>query len=225
MTDRLLPLLHLCDSLFPMGAFAHSDGLEWATDRGLVAAAADLGEWMDASLSQLLACADGPAVWLAWHAFAEHDWRALAVVNAEALALRPSAVSRQASRAMGVRLVRTWQQLYEPPVFDEMFGAVDVERTMTLPAAFGVVCASIGVEARAAVEGFIYTRLASTASAAMRLMAIGQHEAHRVLASRLRAVGPVVGAIAVHPVMSSFAPAQDIAAISHQYVGSRLFKS
>ena len=225
MTDRLLPLLHLCDSLFPTGAFAHSDGLEWATDRGLVSSAADLGDWMDASLSQLLARADGPAVWLGWHAFAAHDWRALAVVNAEALALRPSAVSRQATRAMGVRLVRTWQQLYEPAGLREMAAAVDVERTMTLPAAFGIVCATIGIEARAAVEGFIYTRLASMASAAMRLMAIGQHDAHRVLASRLRVVGPIVDAIAVQPVMSSFAPAQDIAAMSHQYVRSRLFKS
>jgi urease accessory protein UreF len=126
---------------------------------------------------------------------------------------------------MGVRLVRTWQQLYEPAGFDEMAAAVDVERTMTLPAAFGVVGAAIGVEARAAVEAFIYTRLASTASAAMRLMAIGQHEAHRVLASRLQTVGPVIDAIAVQPVMSSFAPAQDIAAMSQQYVRSRLFKS
>jgi urease accessory protein len=225
VTDRLLPLLHLCDSLFPTGAFAHSDGLEWATDRTLVSSAADLGEWMDASLSQLLGRADGPAVWLAWHAFARRDWRSLEVVNAEGLALRPAAASRQATRAMGVRLVRTWQQLYEPAGFDEMAAAVDVERTMTLPAAFGVVCAAIGVEARAAVEAFIYTRLASTASAAMRLMAIGQHEAHRVLASRLQAVGPVIDAIAVQPVMSSFAPAQDIAAMSQQYVRSRLFKS
>jgi urease accessory protein len=225
VTDRVLPLLHLCDSLFPTGAFAHSEGLEWATDRGLVSSAADLGDWMDASLSQLLGGADGPAVWLAWHAFAAHDWRALAVINAEAFALRPSAVSRQATRAMGVRLVRTWQQLYEPAGFREMAAAVDVERTMTLPAAFGVVCAAMGVEARAAVEGFIYTRLASTASAAMRLMAIGQHEAHRVLASRLRVVGPIVDAIAAQPVMSSFAPAQDIAVISHQHVRSRLFKS
>jgi urease accessory protein len=225
VTDRLLPLLHLCDSLFPTGAFAHSDGLEWATDRALVASAADLGAWMDASLSQLLARGEGPAVWLAWHAFSARDWRSLSVVNAESFALRPSAVGRQATRAMGVRLVRTWQQLYEPAEFDAMVAAVDVERTMTLPAAFGVVCASIGVEARAAVEGFIYTRLASTASAAMRLMAIGQHESHRVLASRLQMAAAVVDAIAVQPVMSSFAPAQDIAAMSHQYVHSRLFKS
>jgi urease accessory protein len=225
VTDRLLPLLHLCDSLFPTGAFAHSDGLEWATDGALVASAADLGAWMDASLSQLLARADGPVVWLAWHAYSGRDWRSLSAVNAESFALRPSAVGRQATRAMGVRLVRTWQQLYGPHGFDEMAAAIDVERTMTLPAAFGVVCASIGVDARASVEAFIYTRLASIASAAMRLIAIGQHEAHRALAMRLRTVGPVIDAIEVHPVVSSFAPAQDVAAMSHQYVHSRLFKS
>ena len=225
MTERLLPLLHLCDSLFPTGAFAHSDGLEWATDRALIASAADLGGWMDASLTQFLASAEGPAVWLAWHAFSDCNWQSLSAVNAESFALRPSAGGRRATRAMGVRLVRTWQQLYGPAGFDEMAAAIDVERTMTLPAAFGVVCASIGVGARTAVEAFIYTRLASVASAAMRLMAIGQHEAHRLLAMRLRAIGPVVDAIAQVPVIASFAPAQDIAAMSHQYVHSRLFKS
>ena len=225
MTDRLLPLLHLCDSLFPTGAFAHSDGLEWATDRALVSSAADLGDWMDASLAQVLSRSDGPAVWLAWHAFSRRDWDSLAEITAEAFALRPSAVARQATRAMGVRLIRTWQQLYEPAGFEQMAAAIDVERTMTLPAAFGVVCASIGVEARATVEAFIYTRLASAASAAMRLMAIGQHEAHRMLASRLQNIGPMVDAVLNQPVISSFAPAQDVATMSHQYVHSRLFKS
>lgn len=225
MTDRLLPLLHLCDSLFPTGAFAHSDGLEWATDRGLVRSASDLGEWMDASLSQVLARADGPGVWCGWQAYVERDWERLSVVNAETLALRPSAVSRQATRAMGARLVRTWQQLYEPAGFDAMSAAVDVERTMTLPPAFGVVCASAGVEARAAVAAFIYTRLASAASAAMRLMAIGQREAHRVLAARLQTVAAMIDTIAAQPTVSSFAPAIDIASMSHQYVHSRLFRS
>ena len=221
----LLPLLHLCDSLFPTGAFSHSDGLEWATDRALVARADDLGAWMDASLSQVLACADGPAVHLAWHAFRERNWDALSNVAAESWALRPSAVSRQATRAMGARLVRTWQQLYEPAGFDEMVHGVDVERTMTLPAAFGVVCASAGAEARAAVEAFVYTRLASSASAAMRLMPIGQSDAHRVLASRLRAADPIVAAAVGRRSVSGFAPALDVASMSHQYVHSRLFRS
>ena len=220
----LLPLLHLCDSLFPTGAFGHSDGLEWATDRALVHTAADLGAWMDGSLSGVLACSDGPAVNLAWHAFRERDWDALSIVSADNWALRPSAAARQATRAMGARLARTWHQLYEPAGFDEMFRGLDVDRTMTLPAAFGVVCASAGAEARAAVEAFVYTRLASAASAAMRLMPIGQREAHRVLASRLRAAGPIVDAAIARASVSGFAPALDIASMSHQYVHSRLFR-
>ena len=34
---QVLSLLQLCDSLFPLGAFAHSDGLEAATTSGAVA--------------------------------------------------------------------------------------------------------------------------------------------------------------------------------------------
>jgi urease accessory protein len=106
-----------------------------------------------------------------------------------------------------------------------MFRGLDVDRTMTLPAAFGVVCASAGAEARAAVEAFVYTRLASAASAAMRLMPIGQREAHRVLAARLRAAGRIVDAAVGCASVSGFAPALDIASMSHQYVHSRLFRS
>ena len=32
----LLSLLHLCDSLFPIGSFGYSDGLESATTAGVV---------------------------------------------------------------------------------------------------------------------------------------------------------------------------------------------
>ena len=222
---RLLPLLHLCDSLFPTGGFAHSDGLESATDRGLVASAADLGAWMDASLSQVFAQSDGPAVCLAWRAYHDRDWAGLRAINAEAYALRPSAASRQATRAMGARLVRTWRQLYEPSGFGEMFDRIDIDRCMTLPPAFGVVCASMEVAAREAVEGFLYTRLASAAAAAMRLLPIGQHEAHRVLAVRLRSMASIVDASVNQPALSSFAPALDIAAMSQQYVHSRLFRT
>jgi urease accessory protein len=224
-THRLLPLLHLCDSLFPTGAFVHSDGLESATDAGLVASAAGLGAWIDATLFHVLAQSDGPAVSLAWQAFREREWVTLVAVNAEFFALRPSAASRQATRAMGARLVRTWHQLYEPAGFDELFARIDIDRTMTLPPAFGVVCASMGAEAREAVEAFIYTRLASAASAAMRLVPIGQHEAHRALAARLRSAASIVDVIVRQPVISSFAPALDIASMSHQYVHSRLFRS
>jgi urease accessory protein len=222
----VLALLHLCDSLFPTGAFAHSDGLEWATDARLVVRPDQLGDWMDACLEQTLAQCDGRAVWLSWHAHSDRDWSRFTAINAEVHALKPSAVARRASRAMGARLVKTWTLLYQPADLQHLLTALDVDRTITLPGAFGAVAASAGIAPRTAVDGFVYTRLTACASAAMRLMSIGQHDAHRVLASRLQRAGRVVDAIAsASGPPSSFGPLLDIASMSHQYVHSRLFRS
>jgi len=218
-----LALLHLCDSLFPIGAFAHSDGLESATADGRIASAADLREWIAVCLDESIGRLEGPAVWRAWRATQDDDAAALAALDEELTAMRPSSAARQSSRAMGRRLLTTWRAMHAGD-------SRTVERSLatgaTLPVAFAVACASIPVERRAAVEAFAYTRLAATVSAAMRLLPIGQIEAHALLARALDRVPPVVDAIASRGGdLESFAPALDIAAMSQQYVHSRLFRS
>jgi urease accessory protein len=253
---RLLALLHLCDSLFPTGSFAHSDGLETATSAGLVSSAADLREWMDVCLEETLGRFEAQAVWLALNARMRDDWRKLQDLDAEVIALRPSSAARAASRAMGTRLLKMWREIgAEAPDMPETpdllvrrssitntvseggkLGptyrgdrAYCGDRPFSLPVAFGIVCASIGVDARAAVEAFIYTRLASIASSAMRLMPIGQREAHVALAAMLTRVPGVVDAIALRceraEPLGAFAPALDLATMGQQHVRSRLFLS
>ena len=100
---------------------------------------------------------------------------------------------------------------------------------MTLPVAFGVICAMEGIDRRSAVEGFVYTRLAATASSAMRLMAIGQREAHALLAATLArvpaAIDNIESSVARGEGLGAFAPAADLATMGQQYVRSRLFLS
>ena len=66
-----LELLHLCDSLFPIGGFAYSDGLERATSDGTIADAAGLQAWLEAVLDDTIGRLEGPAVWHAWRAVAD----------------------------------------------------------------------------------------------------------------------------------------------------------
>ena len=95
-----------------------------------------------------------------------------------------------------------------------------------LPVAFAAVCASSGHRPANTVEAFAYKRLAATISAAMRLMPIGQTEAHALLAGTLARVPEVVDAMMARGARAeSFAPAMDIAAMSQQYLHSRLFRS
>jgi urease accessory protein len=220
-------LLHLCDSLFPIGGFAYSDGLETATVRGRVADLDGLRAWIDVCLDETLARLDGPAVWQAWGAFTAADWDGLAALDEEIAALRPSASARRSSRAMGLRLLTTWQTLHPEPRLSEVLALARAGRLgPALPIAFAAACASSGVGRRRAVEAFAYTRLSATTSAAMRLMAIGQSDAHALLARTLDRVPATVDAIAQRDSgLESFTPAMDIAAMSQQYLHSRLFRS
>jgi urease accessory protein len=226
---RLLALLHLCDSLFPTGGFSHSDGLEAATASGTISTAADLSEWMDVCLDEVLARSEGPAVRIAWEAFSEGDLDRVIEIDADVHALRPSSTARQASRALGRRLLKTWHHVHphpDRPLEPLLASSFERHQLATLPVAFGIVCASETIAVHAAVEGFFYTRLAATVSCAMRLMAIGQHEAHAMLASALARVPAVVDRLIECPDRpEAFAPAFDIAVMRQQYLASRLFLS
>jgi urease accessory protein len=225
--SELLALLHLCDSLFPVGSFAHSDGLEAATAAGLITNARELRGWLDICLDESIGRSEGPTVLGAWSAFRDRDWHALTRFDQEVTALRPSSGARRASRAMGSRLATTWHTLYPDASLGHVV-ALGREGAIgpTLPVAFASACASSGVDRRSTVEAFAYNRLAATISSAMRLMPIGQTAAHVLLAAALARVPAVVDAIIARGTgAESFAPAMDIAAMTQQYVHSRLFRS
>jgi len=156
-----LSLLHLCDSLFPIGGFAYSDGLESATSEGTVADADALRDWLDVCLDHTYGRLEGPAVWRAWTAFRDAQWDALEALDEELTALRPSSSARRSSRAMGLRLLTTWQTLHpDARLAHAATLARDGRIGPVLPIAFACGCASTGIERRQSVEAFAYTRLA-----------------------------------------------------------------
>jgi urease accessory protein len=218
-----LELLHLCDSLFPIGAFAYSDGLEAAASGAWQAPIRDLdglGAWIEVVLDESIGRVEGPAVWQAWRAVVDSDWRSLAALDEELTAIRPSSASRSASRAMGHRLLTTWRALHPHERLAQ------VPPSSALPIAFAAACACGGIDRRESVEAYAYTRLAATASAAMRLLPIGQTDAHRLLARALNDVPRLVDRIVARGArIESFVPALDITAMTQQYLHSRLFRS
>jgi urease accessory protein len=226
MSRPLLALLHLCDSLFPIGGFGYSDGLEAATVAGLVQTPADLEAWLDVCLDEVVGRMDGPAALHAWSAFDRPDWETLCEVDDEITAMRPASATRRSNRAMGLRLCKTWSALYPDQRLEHLLDLARRQRLgPALPIAFGCACASAGVGMRDTGAAFAYTRLASTTSAALRLMQIGQTSAHARLASTLERVPVVVEAMTMRARPESFAPAMDVSAMTQQYLHSRLFRS
>jgi urease accessory protein len=223
----LLSLLHLSDSLFPIGSFGYSDGLESAVEAGFISSAVDLAAWLEACRDEAFGRTDGPAIVLTWKAWLDADWCALATLDREVAALRPSSAARLSSRAMGGRLLKTWQRLHPDTRLAQLVELSEGGRIgPALPVAFAVACAASGVTLKDALGACAYTRLAATVSAAMRLVSIGQHEAHGLLSAALAGVPPIVeNVLAREAPPSSFTPAFDIAQMTQPYVRSRLFRS
>src|SRR5437763_1565040 len=94
-------LLQLCDSLFPVGSFAHSDGLEAAVTDCDVSDGAGLRRWLDAQLHGQLVQLDAPGVRVARTAMLNGDLESVASIDDELYALRPAASSRDAPRMQG----------------------------------------------------------------------------------------------------------------------------
>src|SRR5262249_35477366 len=161
----------------------------------------------------------GPAALLAWSAFERDDWQAICELDDEITAMRPAAATRRSNRAMGHRLVTTWSGLYPDQRLEHL---LDLARRQRLgpgpPLAFGCACASAGVGMRDTGASFAYTRLASTTSAALRLMQIGQTNVHERVAKTLERVPAVVEAMTKRARPESFAPAMDVSAMSQQYL-------
>jgi urease accessory protein len=225
----LLKLLHACDSLFPIGSFAYSDGLESATTAALVRDLDSLREWLDVCLDDGIGRSDGPALAIAWSALHGADWNTFTGVDEELTALRPSSTVRMANRSMGWRLLKTWQALHPDERLEqalELAARPTSPGGPTLAVAFAAVSVCSGIQRREALAGYAYTRLGATVSAAMRLMALGQTDAHRLLSRVLDRVPETVDdVIGRNAPIESFAPALDVAQMTQQYVPSRLFRS
>src|SRR5437899_621051 len=93
-------LLQFGDSMFPIGGFSFSCGLESAVQTGVVKDKATLHEFARTALEQA-ARGDGIALVAAHHAAADGDVEALVAIDAQVFARKPSDETRLMSTRMG----------------------------------------------------------------------------------------------------------------------------
>jgi urease accessory protein len=216
--EALLRLMQLTDSAFPTGAFAHSFGLETYVTRGIVRTAATLEEFITNTLLHAVAPSDGVACVAI--ARAGSAWQDLVQqLDRRLSAMKVVTESRQASRALGIRFLRTTTSLFPLPRATSYLAAIDATTLhghMSL--AYGLVCHDLDLPALPALTAWFRHYCASMVSVGVRLMPLGQTAGQELLA---RLGAPILDAVALAlgrdvDDMSSFAPGQELAGIMHR---------
>lgn len=217
-----LPLLAWLSPAFPVGAFAYSQGLEWAIEAGDIHDGASLARWLDDLLAHGAIRADAVLLASAFRA----DVAAALHINALALALAPSRERLLETGSQGTAFVAAVRHAWPAPMIDRFAEALRDEEA-AYPVALGVAAAAHAVSPRATVEAFALGAVSNLVSAALRLGPIGQSEAQAIIAR----LCPAVSALAAWAEtaglddLGTCAWRSDIASMRHETQYSRLFRS
>lgn len=226
-TSSLLKGLRFVDSFFPSGGYAYSSGLEAAVQGGAVRNAEELSRYVLESLTTGMGEREAVVVGMAHEAYLAGSLEMAFKADHSLEAMQLGRESRIASRQMGRQVIRlAAEQRGRQLLIDDYLAAVEAERTPGhLAVAVGLTLASAGWSKEDTIASFLYQTATGFVAAAMKLMPLGQREGQRLLESWLEVIERVSRNAADRHVLQSWSPVQDIYAMRHSRLESRLFRS
>jgi urease accessory protein len=226
-----LRLLHLADSALPIGALAHSFGLESLTACEMLTTR-DLPDFLqvyleEAGTMEAVFCRE--AFRLPAGAELQNNFVARWLeLNDQLSARKPARESRAGSASLGGSFLQVVLNLADVPLAR---AALDASRRSASlvhhSTAFGLACSLLGFTEERVVLVYLHQSVASLVSSCQRLLPLGQSEAARILWN----LKPVTIDAANRSAMCSlddarcFMPLLDWGAMEHPALSTRLFIS
>ena len=225
MTDppaALLRLMHLVSPSLPTGAFAYSQGLEWAVEAGWVANAPDLEAWLADLIRNSLARVDVPLLVRMIAACRDNRCHDLARWCDILLSLRETQELRREETNRGRAMAS---------VLDGMAVIMTPEENRCVQtsqlAGFAVAAARWRISTGQAAAGYLWSWLENQVLAGIKIIPLGQTAGHRIL---MRLDAPLMKAVAMgldimDNDIGSSNPALAIASCRHETQYTRLYRS
>ena len=221
----LARMLQFGDSMFPVGGFAFSGGLESAIQKGVVFDTATLHSFTRTAVEQAER-GDGIALIEAHRAATAGDADALIRIDEQVYIRKLSTEMRTMSVRMGKKLTEMGVQMIGAPLLGAWREYIETSATPgCYPVALAIVFAVQGLPALGAFAVHQYGLAATTLSAALRLMKISHVETQKILYDldgRIEAAYERASAAHLSE-MSGYAPLKEILAAVHTKAHVRLF--
>src|SRR5215510_9033647 len=218
-------LLQFGDSMFPIGGFSFSCGLESAVQTGVVHDRASLHAFARTALEQT-ARGDGIALVAAHRAAATGDVEALIAIDRQVFARKPSDETRTMSTRMGRKFTEIGVDVIGAPLIRTWLARIAEGATPgCYPVALAINFAAQSLSARAAFLVHHYGVATATPGAALRLMRLSHVDTQAILYDLNAGVDAAYETAAAARLsdMAGFAPLSDILAAVHTKAHVRLF--
>ena len=226
-TTSLLTGLRFIDSFFPSGGYAYSSGLEAAVQAKAVRSGDDLFLYVEDTFRQGIARREAVAVAVAHDALLRNDVRPALSIDHELHAMKLGQESRLASQQMGRQVAKLAVEKLAPhAVVTDFYRAIEAERAPGhFPVALSLTLADAGWSRTETIAAFCYQTAVGFVSAGLKLLPMGQREGQHLLERWMPLLDQCTSLAAALPKMTAWSPIQDIYAMRHHRLESRLFRS
>jgi urease accessory protein len=224
-TTDLLRVLQFGDSAFPVGGFSFSNGLESASQHGVVHDLRTLGQFVRTAVDQA-ATVDGVALVVAHRAASRSDLGGVIEADHALLQRKLNEEMRTMTTRMGRKLAEIATHMLDTQMVGQWLGGIREGLTPgTHPVGLAVVFAELGLDARQAFAAHQYGIASMMLGAALRLMRVSFMDTQAILLDINGAAEEAYERIADASLdhMAGFTPLADIVAASHLHAHIRMF--
>jgi urease accessory protein len=218
----LLRLLQLVSPQLPIGAYAYSQGMEYAVQAEWVCDEADVQAWLHGVLCHGLAQLDVPVLLRLYRAWDENDLESIEYWSRCLRASRESAELQAEDRHLGMALARLLTDIKIEDARSWMRAP-----HVTLATMFSLAATRWGIRFEQAATGYLYAWAENQVAAAIKLVPLGQTAGQRILSAVMSDIVTAVrnGMQVIDTDIGFAAPRLAIGSALHESQYSRLFRS
>ena len=222
-------LFQINDSLFPIGAYSHSYGLETYIQKNLVKDMDSAYEYLECNLKSNFLYGELLSIYLAYE-YAEKN-NIKKIVNLDNLlnCSKSSKEIRMASQKLGSRFIKTLISSNIKYRNENFINYVKESENLqpTHTVAYGVFCQSVGIPKNKAIEGFLYSYTSQTITNCVKTIPLSQTDGQKLLYKSYEIFEEVISILPKLTLedLCLSTPGFDIRSMQHETLYSRLYMS
>ena len=222
-------LLQINDSLFPIGAYSHSYGLETYIQKNLVNDTDSACEYLESNLKNNFLYTELLSIYLAYDYANKNNIKKLINLDNILNSSKSPKEIRLASQRLGSRFIKT---IISTGIKYKNNNFIDYVRESenllpTHTVAYGVFCQSVGIDIRKSIEAFLYSYTSQTITNCVKTIPLSQTEGQQLLYKSYEIFNEILNILPKLTIedLCLSTPGFDIRCMQHETLYSRLYMS